>query len=272
MGEILISDDLDNEIVLAKPARRIVSLYGSFSAILDALDSGDLVAGRTAKDMHAPEALSIGTHMAPNLELVLSLKPDLVLIPARKESSALADTLGKLNINVATFNIDSFKGLFQAVEKIAILIGKDREGEKLINGWKQRLDKIRRKSEKLEPVEVFYEIRYPRLLCAGQKGIVNEIITLAGGKNVVDIPKKIVQLNEEILLAKNPEVYIYQKGPMNPRPEDPAKRPIFAGLSAISNGHILEVGEEEFARPGPSSIDAVENLYRWLHAGKDIKK
>ena len=66
-----------------------------------------------------------------------------------------------------------------------------------------------------------------------------------------------------------PEAYILQRGPMNPAPQPPEQRAHFQGLKAVRQGRVLVVEEERFARPGPASVDAVEELARWLHGKRD---
>ena len=69
----------------------------------------------------------------------------------------------------------------------------------------------------------------------------------------------------EALIKRDPEVYIIQKGPMNRNPSLPSERPHFHVLDAVKEGRVLVVDEQAFSRPGPRSIEAVEELARFLH-------
>ena len=67
--------------------------------------------------------------------------------------------------------------------------------------------------------------------------MVNDIITRAGGVNVVDTPQRLAPFSLEALLQAQPEVYIIQQGPMNRSPEDIYSRPYFQELRAVkANG------------------------------------
>lgn len=263
-----IEDDAGITASFPGPAQRIVCLYGAFNEILLALDAGDLLVAKTNADNNLPELEklpSVGTHMRPNLEIVRSLNPDVVLqMGGRKEISLQAEALRNLGMQVLTFDINSFADLFAAVEKLGRLTGREEAAQKLVSSWKKRLNDLQKRHAGRKSPTVFYEIRSPDLLAAGQKGIINDIIKAAGGINVVDIPRKIARLNAEMPLKSDPDAYVYQKGPMNPDPENPARRPLLAPLKAIRANRILEVDEQIFARPGPNSIKAAEDLENWL--------
>ena len=100
------------------------------------------------------------------------------------------------------------------------------------------------------------------MLAWGKSGIVNEIIEAAGGVNVIEQPKKLVRISEEILFQKEPDVYIIQQGPMNPIPQALEERPAFKNLHSAQK--VLIVDERKFARPGPNSVESAEILHDFL--------
>lgn len=224
------------------------------------------MAARVRADDVVPATLpTVGTHMRPNAELIAALKPDVVLqATGRKEASAQTEALRALGVPVLEFDLNSFASLFATTEKLGALVGAPERAKALAGEWRRRLEKVRNRRGSGPPPKVFYEIRHPNLLAAGTNSIINEIIEIAGGENVVQTTKKIVRLNEESLFANPPDVYVYQRGPMNPNPENPARRNVFSELAAVKNDRVLEVDEKKFARPGPRSVDAAEELNLFL--------
>ena len=96
--------------------------------------------------------------------------------------------------------------------------------------------------------------------------MVNDIITRAGGINVVDSPQHLILFGLEALLQAQPEAYVIQQGPMNKSPGDIYSRPYFQELRAVQAKRVLLVDQESlFSRPGPRSAQAVEQLARFLH-------
>ncbi|GFH63460.1 MAG: Fe3+-complex ABC transporter substrate-binding protein [Candidatus Desulfovibrio kirbyi] len=266
---ITVCDDTGVTITLQAPAKRIIPLYGAYSELLLALDAGSLLVARTAADTHlAPlSALpAIGTHMRPNAELIVAQKPDLILqFAGRREASIQTEALRALGLNVLTFSLNSFEDIFSVLETLGRLTAHEAKAKILRREWQARLVALHDRYGGQKPVRVFYEVRYPNLLAAGADGIVNEIISAAGGENVVREQKKLVRVNEESLIVADPDVYLVQKGPMNPDPDALTARPHFRNLRAVRAGRVVEVAEQRFARPGPGALEAAEDLGRILH-------
>ncbi|MFW5499009.1 MULTISPECIES: ABC transporter substrate-binding protein [unclassified Maridesulfovibrio] len=269
-----ITDDFGNEVTLQAPAKRIVALYGSFNEILYAMDLGDRLVARTAAD-HYPEQIaslpSIGTHMRPNPELIVALKPDLVLQMAGRSQAATAlEPLKTRGIPCAMFKVASFEEMFSMVRRLGMLTGEPESASGLVESMNARLDAVLQKNVTSSALpSVFFEIRYPNLLAAGQGSIVNDIIRHAGGINCISNHKKIVRMGEEELMRLNPRTYVYQSGRMNPSPVRPDERSHFKLIDAVRNERILKVDESVFSRPGPRNVEAVEILADFLFNNKE---
>ncbi|MBI9111634.1 MAG: ABC transporter substrate-binding protein [Maridesulfovibrio ferrireducens] len=269
-AEISVIDDFGDKVVLKSPAKRIVALYGAFNEILFAMDLDDRIVARTAGDDYPAQIIklpSIGTHMRPNSELIVALNPDLVLqMAGRSQAKTALEPLKERGIPTAMFKVTSFEDLYSLIWKIGTLTGEPKRAEKLVHSMIGRLDKVKNKYSKIkDKPEVFFEIRYPNLLAAGQGSIVSDIIVKAGGDNCVDNPKKIVRMGEEELLRLNPENYVYQSGRMNQSPVVPSDRAHFKMIKAVRSGKVLKVDESVFSRPGPRNVDAVETLADFLY-------
>ena len=272
VSPVSLDDGRGHAVTLQGPARRIVPLYAAFSGIVSALGAEETLVARTVADRDSARGSLpvVGTHMAPNIERIAALRPDIVLqLVGRKEAARQSDALRALGIPVLDLEMSSFEDLFAVTRLLGRLLDRKDEAEALCARWRTRLDAVAASLAGVAPVRVFYEVRYPNLLAAGRDSIVNDIIERAGGVNVVSQARKLVRFNEEALLVAAPEAYILQRGPMNPAPQPPEQRAHFQGLKAVRQGRVLVVEEERFARPGPASVDAVEELARWLHGKRD---
>jgi iron complex transport system substrate-binding protein len=267
---IQIVDDLGRKVTLTSPAKRIIALYGAYNEILAAMGLEYRIVGRTKADTMPPSILSkpsIGTHMRPNIEIILGLKPDLAIQSAgRKEALAAIQQIRKEGLPVAVFNPAGFADLFSVIERIGVLTGESGRAEELMGSLQARLDTVERglAGTRHRP-SVFFEVRYPNLLGAGQASIVDDVIRHAGGTNCIEKRKKFVRVSIEGLIKNNPDVYIVQRGPMNQNPSQPSARPHFHVLRAVKNGRIMMVDEQVYSRPGPRSVEAVEELAAFLH-------
>ncbi|MBI4963279.1 MAG: ABC transporter substrate-binding protein [Desulfomonile tiedjei] len=265
-----IVDDTGRTIRLDKPATRIIALYGAYNEILASMGMESRIVGRTKADVSPPSIVSrpsIGTHMRPNVEMVMGLKPDLIIQGAgRKEAMMPVNQLSKEGLTVAVFNPTSFAEIFSVIERIGTLTGEPVEADRLVSSLKGTLDRVKKRlaAASTRP-KLFFEVRYPDILSAGTNSIVNDVIEHAGGSNCVSVKKKLVRMSIETVVACNPDFYVVQEGPMNRNPVPPGERPHFSALQAVRDGRVLTVDEQVFSRPGPRSVEAVEQLATFLH-------
>jgi iron complex transport system permease protein len=265
---VSIQDDTGRTVTLEAPARRIIPLYAALTDSLTAMGLADRIIARTSSDSGANPLLpAIGTHMRPNLERIISLAPDLILQMQGRDEAALAATaLADKGIPVAVFRAASFADLFSCIARLGVLSGEPEAARDLIASLSGRLDALREQASGLPGTpSVFFEVRYPNLLGAGGQSILTEIIAAAGGVNcLAGRGERLVRLNEEVLLLLDPDIYLVQKGAMNPAPGHPGSRPLFRTLKAVRRGDVLFVAEDRFSRPGPAAVDAAEELAAFI--------
>jgi iron complex transport system substrate-binding protein len=265
-----IIDDLGRKITLSQPAHRIIPLYGAFGEIVFSIGAGSRLIARTQADNSIPEASllpSVGTHMRPNVEMIIGLKPDLVVMSAsrREETPEISRVLDS-GIPVAVFAPKTFEDIFSVVERLGILCGNPTEASEFTGKLRRRLEEVRARLNGIgEKRKVFFEIRAEPLTGAGRGSIVQDVLAAAGGENVLKNEKAIVRYNVEALLFEDPDFYIVQEGPMNKSPTHPQKRPHFDRLKCVREGRIIFADEFIFSRPGPRCIEAVERLAAALY-------
>jgi len=207
--------------------------------------------------------------MRPNIEAVLAQKPDLVLqLAGRKEASLPVEALRRHGVNVAVFHASTFAELFSVIRRVGALTGAEPQAEAMVRGMEARLSALdARLAAVPQRPRVFFEVRSPNMLAAGQAGLVAEIIRRAGGVNCVADTAKFSRLSEEEIIRLAPEAYIIQRGPMNPAPLPLTSRPRLRAIPAAASGRAWFVDEQKYSRPGPQSVDAAEELAALLHPG-----
>lgn len=145
-------------------------------------------------------------------EQILALQPDLVLIP----SYVNPDVLNQLEAaNITTYQVvddSSFAGVFDTVKVIGELIGEEQRASELVKQLTQRYEQLKSDAEKIEnPKRVIYYTEF--LSSVTEQTTIGEMITLAGGKNVIteagivgdDYPN-FPNVSKELLVSLNPEV------------------------------------------------------------------
>ena len=260
-----IVDDRGQTITLAQPPPRIISLYGGLTEVLVALGLGPQVVARTQGDDCLKGLPTVGTHLQPNVEMILALRPDLVVQGGVPKGLPALKRLEAEGLVVAMFAPRDFHGLFSVIKRLGILTGQSPAAAALIGSMQEKLAAVARRVAGRRPPRVFFEVRYHNLLAAGRGSLVHDIITRAGGENILTTPQKLISFSLEALIQADPEVYVIQQGPMNRSPEDIYARPHFQELQAVRQGRVLMVEESLFSRPGPRAANAVEQLSQFLH-------
>lgn len=269
-GPITLVDDFDREIQLDGPAQVIISLVPASTEILYALGVGDRLVG--ASDFcdypaEAKEIQRVGGFDVPNLELIVSLEPDLVLAASLHKDTV--EALETLDIAVLALDPHSIEEIYANIEVIAIAAGKEQEGEALIGDMQTRLADISQKmsgiSDSDRPV-VYYEVWYPGPMTSGAGTFIDEMINIAGGENIAHDTAGWVTLQEEELLERNPEVIVH--GHYGVESSDFAQRDGWNVLAAIANSNIHFINPDIINRTGPRVVDAIEAMARIFHPDK----
>lgn len=260
-----IVDDLGATVTLTVPPQRIISLYGGLTEILNALGVGDRVVACTQGDKIIKGIPTVGTHLQPNVEMILALKPDLVVQGGVSKGVPAFRRLEAAHVPVAMFAPHNFADLFSTISRLGVLTGREKDAAALNHAMQAKLAEVAKQVAGLPKPKVFFEVRELNLLGAGRGSLVNDIIDRAGGENIITSPHQLVMYSLEALIQANPDVYIIQKGPMNRSPESIYKRSYFQDIKAVKNQRVLVVSESLFSRPGPRSAEAVEELARFLH-------
>src|SRR4030042_3109153 len=264
-GAVEIRDDRGETITLASPPQRIISLYGGLTEILVALGAAPRVVARTQGDEVIKPIPPVGTHLQPNVEMILALRPDLVVQGGVPKGMPALKRWRAEGIPVAMFAPRDFPGLFSVIERLGTLTGRSEAARALVRAMEAQLAEVARRVAGQKAPGVFFEVRYHNLLAAGRGSLVDDIITRAGGTNILESRQRLAPYSLEALIQANPEVYVIQEGPMNSSPEDIYARPYFQELRAVRERRVLVVEESLFSRPGPRSAAAVEQLARFLH-------
>ncbi len=260
-----IVDDHGDTVTLAAPPQRIISLYGGLTEILNALGVGNRVVACTRGDKIIKGIPTVGTHLQPNVEMILALKPDLVVQSGVAKGIPAFRRLEAAHVPVAMFAPHNFADLFSTITRLGVLTGREKNAAAVNHAMQAKLAEVAKRVAGLPRPKVFFEVRELNLLGAGRGSLVNDIIARAGGENIITSPHQLVMYSLEALIQANPDVYIIQKGPMNRSPESIYKRSYFQDIKAVKNHRVLVVSESLFSRPGPQSAEAVEKLARFLH-------
>jgi len=261
-------DMVGRQVELQEPPRRIVPLAPSLTEILFALGAGDSVVGVTDYADYPPEAggkPTVGGGVDPNLEVIVTLRPDLVLIAADANRWETLIQLEQLQIPVFGVKPVGVEGVLASIAKVGEAVGRQPQAEGLIAHMRRRMAAVSRKVRVLVRPRVLYVVWIDPLIVAGGETVVDDLIHLAGGANIVRTPGFPRYSLEELVLDP-PDVILLALDRGGLHHEQALRHlPGWREVRPVREGTIRVLDAGLMSRPGPRIVDAVELLARLLH-------
>jgi iron complex transport system substrate-binding protein len=262
---LTITDDAGRAVVFDKTPTRIVSLAPANTEIVYGLDLMDRLVGVTTFDDYPAGVKSIakmGDFQTPNLEAIAAAKPDVVLLTGGVQ----ADVLGKLEglgAKVVVVDPKDVDGVYRAIDLLGRVLGVPDKATAVVAKMKADLADIERRVATEKPKRAFVEIGWNPLFTAGAGTLIGDVLTKAGGVNVV-AQNGYVSYSIEELVKAQPDVYLGTKSSIG----DPLaleSRPGYSALSAVEAGSIYVLDDNLVSRPGPRIVDGVREIAVALH-------
>jgi ABC-type Fe3+-hydroxamate transport system substrate-binding protein len=262
-----ITDDFDDTLVLGAAPKRIVSLNPTTTEILFAIGAGPRVVGRTSYDLYPEEVLSvpdIGQGLRPNVEAVLATHPDLVVLYASADNRDAARQLRASGVSTAAFKIDRIADMARVTLLLGRLIGDTASARRTVDSVHATLDHLRRQTSKLPHPSVFWPLWETPLLSVGGGSFLNELIDVAGGRNVfAELPQPSPAVTFEELLRRDPDFIL--SGPKTRRRLLADAR--WQTLRAVRENHMLVIDTTMINGPSPRVGKSAVSLARLFHPG-----
>ncbi len=250
--------------------QRIISLSPSITETLFALGAGDRVVGVTQFCDRPGEAKAkpkVGGIINPDLEAIVVLKPDLVIA---QKSQAVAPRLGGLGIATLEIRNANIRELMHSYAEIGAAIGAGSQAQKLLAELEAKIKWMKQATRKVKRVKVLLVVDRNPLYVAGGKTFIDELIALAGGKNIFgDSRAPYPQVSLEEIMTRAPEVII--EVIVMPGDKEPVKSKGRPGwerwgmIPAVASGRIYNMKDDSLLRPGPRLAVALEKLFSLLH-------
>jgi ABC-type Fe3+-hydroxamate transport system substrate-binding protein len=258
-------DDFGDTIALAGPPRRIVSLNPSTTEILFAIGAEDRVVGRTTYDLWPERARGVrdlGPGLRPNDEAVHAVRPDLVLLYASDDNRDAARRLRAAGVPTAAYRLDRIADFARVTRSLGALTRDTAAARVTIDTVRATLDRVRAATAPLAHPTVFWPLYDLPLLAVGGGSFLDELIDVAGGRNVYGfMSEPSPRITFEDLLHRDPDVVLST-------PESRARYlrdPRWRTLRAVREGRLFAVDTTFVLRPGPRLGEAARSIAALLH-------
>lgn len=244
---------------VAAAPQRIVSLVPSVTENLFALGIGDRVVGVTSWCDYPAEAATktvIGDAFNLNLELLLSLEPDLVVGDANLVAGTI-ETLEGFGLSVLVVEPTNLREIRESLVQLGVAVGAPEKGRELAAAMEKRQKELVARVGLTKAVRVFVEIWNEPLMTAGPGSFIDELIVLAGGENIAqDADNPWPTFSEELVIDRDPQVVILTGFNL----DEVLKRSAWQEITALKNEAVFEVDPDLYARTTPRLLDALEEM------------
>ncbi len=244
-----------------KKGKGIVVISPEVAEIIAELGAVDEIVAAT-DECTWPETLkekpSVGKFGEIKMEEIIKLNPATVFT-TELEQQDLADNLEKLGIKVVRIYPKSVSDVYVAIDKIASIIGREKEA-KVLN-TKLRTEVTKYKDTIKNRPDVYLEIWNNPLMSVTDNSFVGELIEIAGGNNIfTELERDYSRVKPEKVITANPDVILtFSKTDL----DDFKARKGWDGIKAVKSGAVFGdevVNPDHIFRAGPRFVLGLNEL------------
>jgi len=268
---LAISDDLGRKLVVPSEPQRIVVMLPSASETICSIGACNKIVATDSYSNWPPELAKkpkAGGLYDPNVELIASFKPDLVI---SSKYGKLTEALEKLGIAVYAVNTQTYDDIFRTARNLGRLVNREAEAEALVARINADVFALETRAAKAtDRPTVYYEIDATPYT-VGPNSFIGTLIKKARGENIIPAELGLFpKISPELVVEKNPEVIVLGDAPYGVTASKIAERPGWAGIRAIQDGRVCELTKEQtdvVHRPGPRVAEGLRVLIDCFHPG-----
>lgn len=258
-----------------RPIQRVVCIHPAATEIFYDLGCADRLVAVSNFCTYPPEARNkptVGDTMAPNLERIRMLKPDLVVVSGL--NTGITRFCEEQGLRVINLHMEGIAGILEGIQRLGDLLQETEKAAKLCADTEKQLAEVRTRVAGKPLLPVFFAFyRTPGSLAgmttAGPGTYIDELLTLAGGRNIFqDVSEPYPQISKETLVKRQPHIIIE---PRDQQDLDLARQETYRAdwraltIPAVHNQRIYFPDQDLLLRPGPRVGGAARVLAEMIH-------
>lgn len=251
--------------------RRIVVESPSITEILFQIGAGEEVVGVSKYTSYPPEATTRTkiSVMPVNLEIIHDLQPTLILVSS--QAPKLNEFARTENIPIETIRIETLKDLYQSIEQIGKLTGREAPAKKEVERIQSSIAQLK-SNPKLRGKSAFISIaRAPgqvKKLMTSSRSFLIEAVESTGLTNAFPkLKARYPQMTLEAIIDRDPDFIIELQGK---KCTDSEKQRLIddwnslGKLSAVKNKRVIVISGSEVLLPGPRVTETFAKVHKAL--------
>lgn len=270
------TDDIGREVVVKTANKQVLSTAPSITEMIFAIGAQDQLVARTQACDYPPEVQYlpvVQTYPEVDMEQILQIKPDLVFTTTEIFSKDMAGMFDVTGIPLYYEDFDSVADIFRNIRKMGVLLNRTENANFLADSLEQVTQKLFLSTDSLAKYRTLVLISDQPLMVAGGKGFVEEMIRMAGGKNVFsDLPYAYSEVTPEAILKSNPEYIILPTDDQDAYAKLVSLYPILLNTEASVKGRVFAMDPDLVFRPGPRTPYGIARMATILHSTLPIER
>ena len=262
----VLRDDLQHDVQFPRPPHRVITMLPSLTETVCALEACErLVATDRFSDWPAqvralPKA---GGFDDAEIEMIVRLKPDLILLGRSQRSTG---RLRELGISAFVLESRSYADIRRTVGTIGQILGLEDRAARLNDGIARAVHEVAEHEtagSRREGPTVYFEVD-PGPYAAGSSSFIGELLALLGARNIVTpdlgpFPK----INPEYVVRHDPQVIFISPSEATHLNE----RPGWDRIRAVKERRVCSFPPEvrdTIVRPGPRVAEGMRSMAECL--------
>ena len=198
------------------------------------------------------DAETVGTAMAPDMEIVASLDPDWILSPDTLQSD-LQPKYEAIDTDWAFLNLRSVQGMYRSIQELGEIFGREEQAQAMVDEFTAFYEEYQDQNEGKEAPRVLILMGLPgSYIIATENSYVGSLVELAGGENVyAGTDQEFLTVNTEDMKTKEPDVILRAAHALPDQiiemfQEEFATDDIWQHFDAVKNGRVYDLTYEYF--------------------------
>ena len=258
--------------------KTVASLVPAATDMIIAMGARDALVAVSNWDAQRDEIAGlprVGDYRNVDWEKLASLRPDVMIVQWRpdKMPPGIAERAAELNIQLVNLRIVYLDEIFIAFQTLGDGIGQRDKADAAAANLRRQLDAVRAAVAGKPSVRTLISQTESPLSVVGGGNFMNDLLTIAGGKNVIEGgDNSYPNIDLERLVALNPDVVVHLLPGESPQVIERAKAfwSSHPELSAVKNGRVYFETESFMLLPGPLVGKIAERFATLLHPGIKI--
>ncbi len=221
----------------------------------------------------------VGMPMAPDVEILASVKPDWVLSPVSLQGD-LQPKYDAMKTDWGFLNLSSVPGMYRSIQELGMIFGKEAEADKMVSEFNSFYEKYKKKNEGKTKPKVLILMGLPgSYIIATENSYVGSLVELAGGENVYGgTNKEFLNVNTEDMKTKNPDIILRTAHALPDNviamfKKDFEENDIWKHFDAVKKGQVFDLTYSRFGMSAKFNYpEALEELQPILYPENDADR